>query len=240
MTTVICARASYGRVALIASFVGLPLLVGLGTVALGLAGLTLRGRGGLDPTSQVTGHHTSQDQVRAATLAKQYCARLTGATCDIDPAEVRVVSTHMPGQQRRGHEWTVYGRAGASRCLLCLDADTLALRRFTRESAFTSGESAHAARSASSDNGDVGTLSGHQEEQYARRYLTRSGIVLPRRAMDAQLVPLPFDKDSFCYDPDGGEACTIQVSIDPADGRLVLLANRTQRRSMDHLPAEHP
>ena len=204
------------------------------TIALGLGPDRLIPRALLafDPTSQTTSGHLSSDQARAVALAKQYCARLTGATCDIDPAEVTTVSTHIPGRKRSLHEWNVYGRAGVSHCFLGLDPNTKALRIFTRESAFTSGETSHTAPSAAA-NGDIGTLSEAAAERYASLYLTRAGIVLPRRA---RLVRVVSDLESFGYDLAVGDTRLLRVSIDPSDGRLLLLEDRTSRRSPHEAP----
>jgi hypothetical protein len=238
-TTALSTAASTGTVSqftrrLAILLVCLPLIVG----AFGLAG-RIPQLLPFGPTRQTPNRRPSLDQVRAAALAKRYCASLTRDTCDFDPADVTVVSTGttpVPGRKRPLHEWNVYGRAGASHCFVGLDPDTKALRLFTRESAYTSGETSHAALSASSDNGDIGTLVGTTEERYARLYLERFGIVLP---LHARLAPIPNDKDSFCYDPNGGKACTIQVSIDPADGRLIMLEDRTSRRSTHEAQDTH-
>jgi len=203
-------------------------------VLLGVTGLIQRRLLTSDWTGQpLASGHLSHDQVLAAALAKGYCSRLTGSTCDVDPAEAIRVSRRAPGHEQPVGEWNVYGRVGASRCSLCVDVNTRELRVFTLESAYTGGESPRAIPSASSGNGDIGTLSATAVERYARLYLARAGIMLPRRSRLVRVV------DGFyrsAYDTAGEERHLLRVCVDPSDGRLLLLENRTSRRSSHNAP----
>jgi hypothetical protein len=209
----------------------LPLLLALGTLASVLAASIPRRLLPFNATNQALSGPLSQDQARVAALAKQYCARLTGATCNIDPADVTlvsIISLRMPARERSVPEWNVYGRAGASRCFLSLDPDTKTLRVFTCESAVTGGETSHAAvPSASSSNGDIGVLSGPEQERYARLYLARASIVLPR---GARLVRGTNGIYRLAYHDASGPTHHLRVFIDSSDGRLLLLENLAQQQ----------
>jgi len=205
----------------------LPLLVALAALALSLDRLIQRWLPERNPTSRATSRSLSHDQALALARAKSYCARLTDTSCDIDPAEVTLFSTHLPGQERRLREWNVEGRVGVSHCSLRLDADTKVLRVFTRESAVISGETSRAVPPASSAEGDIGALSEREGEWYVRHYLARAGIVLPR---GARLVRVVVSIRCFGYDIAFGDVRLLQVSIDPAGGWLLLLNNQTSRR----------
>jgi hypothetical protein len=202
--------------------ISLPLLLAVVTIALGLAGLVLRRLMPADTTFPISRGPLSPEQARAVAEAEQYCARLTGMTCVIDGAQITALTSLVPGRKRPRRDWDVDGRAGASRCNMHLDADTMALRLFSRESAFVSGETAQAAPTASADSGDISTLSAPQEERYARGYVARAGIVLSRGARPVRSVGgvYRFDADDAC-----GVSRRIQVHIDRSDGRLLLLAS---------------
>jgi hypothetical protein len=104
MMTVHCTRILHARIALIAILVCLPLLISLAVLALSLAERILQPLLPVEPTSQAPSTQLSQEQTHAAAVAKQYCARLTGATCTIDPTEVTVLTPHLLGRERQRSE----------------------------------------------------------------------------------------------------------------------------------------